>query len=414
MTIAISPRTLAADAALRARAAAVIPRGMYGHLSVQKVLPEGFPQFYARGEGAMVWDVDGNDYVDFMCAFGPMVVGYANAKVDAAAGVHQRLGDAIAGPTPVLVEAAENLVDTVAHSDWAMFAKNGADATSMAVVIARAATGRKKLLKATSAYHGATPWFTPMPAGVTAEDRANIVEFNYNDLESVKAAVDSADGDVAAIILTPHQHDAMVDQEEVRPEFARGVRELATKLGIVLILDEVRTGFRIDMAGSWEPIGVRPDLTAFSKAIANGYAFSAVTGIDALADAASEVYVTGSFWMGSVAMAASIETTRILREGGLAELTRAGADFRTGLARQAADHGFDLVQTGPVSMPMLRFGDDVELTTAFAFTAAAVRHGVILHPWHNMFLSSAHTPVVIAAALERTDAAFTDLARTRP
>ena len=81
MTIAISPRTLAADAALRARAAAVIPRGMYGHLSVQKVLPEGFPQFYARGEGAMVWDVDGNDYVDFMCAFGPMVVGYAKAHM---------------------------------------------------------------------------------------------------------------------------------------------------------------------------------------------------------------------------------------------------------------------------------------------------------------------------------------------
>ena len=375
-------------------------------------LPEGYPQFYSRGEGATVWDVDGNDYVDFMCAFGPMVVGYANAEVDAAARVHQARGDGIAGPMPVLVEAAENLVETVAHADWAMFAKNGADATSMAVVIARASTGRKKLLKAKSSYHGATPWFTPMLAGVTDEDRANIVEFTYNDLASVQTAIESVDGDVAAIILTPHQHDGFVDQEEVLPEFARGVRKLATERGIVLILDEVRTGFRIDMAGSWEPLGVRPDLTAFSKAIANGYAFSALTGIDALADAASEVYVTGSFWMGSVAMAASIETTRILREGGLAELTAAGADFRAGLARQAADHGFDIVQSGPVSMPMLRFEGDVELHTAFAFTAAAVRHGLIMHPWHNMFLSSAHTPAVIASALERTDAAFADLARS--
>jgi len=408
MTLLTPQRQLLADAALRERAAAVVPGGVYGHMSVLKQMPPSYPQFYTRGEGARVWDVDGNEYIDFMCAFGPMIAGYANTTVDAAAHDQQVLGDALAGPTPHYVELAELLVDTVAHAEWAMFAKNGTDATSIAVVTARAATGKTKLLKARKSYHGANAWFTPNPAGVTAADRANIIEFDYNDVASVEAAVAEAGDDVAAIIVTPFRHDGLTDQIDATQEFAAGVRAIATRIGAALILDEVRTGFRIDAAGAWEQYGVRPDLTAFSKGIANGYALAAVVGIDAFKDAAASIYVTGSFWMGGVSMAAAIATIGILRNGGIEAMTAAGDQFRTGLASQAVAHGFTLHQTGPVTMPFIRFDSDESLEQVFAFTDAAIRRGVLLHPWHNMFLSAAHTVEDVATALERTDEAFAE------
>lgn len=405
----VLPRT--EDEAYRARAAQVIPGGMFGHMAVNsRTAPASYPQFWSAGEGAYAWDVDGNRYADFMCAFGPMLLGYRHPTVEAAAAEQARRGDTLSGPTPRLVELAELLVDTVAHADWAIFAKNGTDATSAAVRVARSATGRRKLLKAKVAYHGANDWFTPGPAGVTAEDRLNIVEFDYNDAASLRAAADAHAGDVAAIILTPFRHDAFVEQEAVDPEFARDARRLATDIGAALILDEVRTGFRLSIDGAWESIGVRPDLTAFSKALANGHALSALVGVDALREAASEVYVTGSFWCSAVPMAAGLATIQAATELDAPSLMRvAGQSLKDGLEAQARDAGFDMQLTGPVQMPLLIFADDADKRLAFAFCDAAVRRGVLLHPWHNMFLSTAHTPDVVSGALERTAEAFEEL-----
>ena len=400
------------DADLRARAARVVPGGMYGHmLANEHTLPPSYPQFYERGEGAVTWDVDGNRYLDFMCAFGPMLLGYRNPRVDAAAAAQQALGDTLTGPSPRLVELAELLTDTVAHAEWAMLAKNGTDATSAAIRIARAATGRAKFLKAAVAYHGANDWFTPRSAGVTPEDRANIVEFEYNDIASLQAAVQAHAGDVAAIIVTPFRHDSFVAQEAVDPAFARAARQLATAEGAALVLDEVRTGFRLDVRGAWEGLGVRPDLTAFSKALANGYPISALVGVDSLRQAASEVYVTGSFWYSAVPMAAAIATVREAVEvDAPALIGAAGARFKAGLEAQSVAAGHPLELTGPVQMPLMVFRDDVHKKKAFAFTDAAIRRGVLLHPWHNMFLSTAHTDDVVDEALLPTQDAFDELA----
>ncbi|MDY7526803.1 MULTISPECIES: aminotransferase class III-fold pyridoxal phosphate-dependent enzyme [unclassified Cryobacterium] len=398
------------DAALRARAGKVIPSGMYGHMNVA-LMPSGFPQFYAEGKGNRLWDVDGNEYLDFMCSFGPMISGYANPVVDAAALAQQKRGDALGGPTARMVELAELMVDTVAHADWAMFAKNGTDATSLAVTIARAATGRKKLLKGGTAYHGANAWFNPNPLGSTPEDRANIIDFEFNDLASLEAAAAEAGGDAAAIILSPFRHDApgSTDQYIVDPAFARGVRALADRIGAVLIMDEVRTGFRLHTGGAWEPLGIDPDLTAFSKAMANGYAISSVVGIDSLRQSAADIFATGSFWYAGAAMAAAIANIGLLKATDTpAQMNRVGQLLRDGLQSQAAAHGFTVFQSGPPVMPFLRFEDDESLATAAAFTDAAVRRGVLLHPAHNWFLSTAHTETDVAWALERTDDAFAE------
>lgn len=400
------------DRALRERADRVVPGGMYGHmLTNERTMPPSFPQYWQRAEGAHSWDVDDRRYIDFLCSFGPMLLGHRNPVIEQAAAEQAMAGDTLSGPTARMVEFAELLTDTVAHAQWAMFAKNGTDATASAVRIARAATGKRKLLKAAVAYHGANDWFTPRMAGITVEDRANIVEFAYNDVASLEQAVADHDGDIAAVIVTPFRHDSFVAQESVQPDFARCARRLATEQGAALILDEVRSGFRLDVRGAWESLGVRPDLTAYSKALANGYPISAVVGVDALRDAASEVYVTGSFWFSAVPMAAGIATVRRAVEiDAPAVMAEAGTRFKEGLEEQGRRVGLDVALTGPVQLPLLIFADDPDKKKAFAFTDAAVRNGVLLHPWHNMFLSTAHTPVVIDDALERTRAAFEEIA----
>ncbi len=410
MTQLLPPRTV--DAALRARAGAVIPGGMYGHMNAAG-LPEAYPQFMTGGEGSRVWDVDGNEYLDFMCGWGPVVLGRKDPVVEAAVRAQLDVGDLLDGPSPVMVDLAELLVELVPHADWAMLAKNGTDATTACVSIARASTGRRKVLLATGAYHGALPWCTPRPGGVLPEDRAHLGYFDYNDVASLEAAVAEAGDDLAGIIVSPVRQELARDQEMATAEFARAARAACDRTGAVLILDDVRCGFRLDLGGSWEPLGVRPDLSAWSKAIANGYSLAAITGRDELREAASSIYVTGSFWYSAVSMAASIATLTQLRDtDALARMATSGQRLRDGLAAQSAAHGFGTTQTGPVQMPLLRFADDdAGSTLARTWTNEAVKRGVYLHPVHNWFLCAAHTTEDIDAALERTDDAFAELAR---
>jgi glutamate-1-semialdehyde 2,1-aminomutase len=401
MTEVISQRrTRTMDTALRERARAVIPGGMYGHLSVN-ALPAEYPQFYQRAEGAHVWDVDGNEYVDFMCSFGPILLGHQHPKVERAAAAQRALGNTMPGPGAVMVELAELLTGRVAHADWAIFAKNGTDATTVSLMVARAATGRRTVLAAAGAYHGAVPWFSHRRDGVTPQDHANFRYYRFNDIASVQRAVEEGGGDdVAAIIVSPFRHDAGFDQEMVRPEFARQLRELCDRTGAALVMDEVRAGFRVHDGGSWEPIGVAPDLSAWSKAIANGYPLAAVLGSAPYAEAAARIFVTGSFWFQSVPMAAAVATiTAVREEGALPAMIRTGTLLREGLDREAAEAGVRISQTGPAQIPNLSFPGDENHARAFAFCAAAADHGVIFHPRHNWFISAAHTESDVERAL---------------
>lgn len=400
-----------ADTTLRARARRVIPGGLWGHMNAAN-LPEGYPQYFAHAEGCRLTDVDGRSFVDLMCSWGPIVLGHRDPAVDAAVRRQAAEGDCMNGPGAVLVDLAETLVGMIPHADWCQFGKNGTDATTSSVTIARAATGRRKVLVARGAYHGAVPWCSPSVAGVTAEDRAHLLHFVYNDTNSIDAAVERAGGDLAAIVVSAFRHDFGFAQELPTPEFARHVRAVCDAAGAVLILDDVRAGFRLDLGGSWETVGVRPDLSAFSKAIANGHALAAVTGRDWLRQAATEVFTTGSFWCGAVAMAAALATLGELRRlDGPALMRRIGTRLREGLAERAAFRGVRVSQTGPVQMPTLLFDDDPDWKKGFAFCAEALRHGAYLHPKHNMFLSCAHTDADIDAVLDAADAGFRLVAR---
>lgn len=402
-----------ADSELRRRAGVVVPNGMYGHLDM-RAFP-AIPQYIARSRGARLWDVDDNEYVDLMCSWGPVVLGHQDPAVEAAAEQQRQQGDCINGAAPVMVELAETMVRTVAHADWVMFAKNGTDATTMCCTIARAHSNRKVILVAKGAYHGAAPWCTPFPAGVTAEDRANLLEYEYNDIASVRAAIGDDADDVAAIIVSPFRHDAGFDQELVDPTFARDVRALCDTTGAALILDDVRAGFRLHHGGSWEPLGVQPDLTPWSKAIANGYPLAAVTGSDQYREAAGSIFVTGSFWMGAVAMAAGLATiTELGRRDAVSRMRDLGLQLRNGIVDSAARWGFDIHYTGPAQMPNLLFANDTDHQLATAFSAEAQARGVYVHPKHNWFVSAAMTDDDLDMALTGLDGAFAALRQRHP
>ena len=394
------------DRQLRERAAAVIPGGMYGHQSTGR-LPNDYPQFFERGKGAHLWDVDGNRVLDMMCGYGPNLFGYADEAIDAAYMARIAQGDCLTGPGAAMVEFAEAFVAMVTHADWAMFCKNGTDATTMALSVARAHTKRKTVVLAKGAYHGAAPWCTPNRTGVTPEDRANQVHCVYNDIESLDAAAAKAGDDLAAIFAAPFKHDAFVDQAAPEIAYARRAREICDHTGALLVIDDVRAGFRMARDCSWSAIGVQPDLSTWGKGIANGHPISALLGGNIARKAAESIYVTGSFWFASAAMAAGVETLKRVRNTDYLErMVTLGERLRSGVAERASAHGYALRQTGPVQMPLFLFDDDLELKLGFVWSSAMLARGVYVHPWHNMFLCAAMTESDIDAALEAADGAF--------
>ena len=408
--LAARPVAPTPDEQLRARALRVVPGGMYGHMRASG-LPAGYPQFFTRGDGCHLWDANGKKYIDFMCSWGPIVLGHQHPGVTEAVQRQLALGDTMNGPSERMVELAERLVSLVTHADWALFSKNGTDATTTCVTLARAASGRRKILLAKGAYHGAVPWCSPYPLGVTAEDRAHVIYYTYNDVESLGAAAQEAGDDLAGIVASAFRHDYGLDQALPTLAFAQRARELCDAKDAALILDDVRAGFRLTLHGSWDLRGVQPDLSAWSKAIANGYALAAVTGNDRYREVAGRLYATGSFWCSAVSMAAALATLDALQAcDGPKQMEALGARFRRGLAKQATAVGLGLRQSGPPQMPMVLFDDDQDGAKGFLFCQEALKRGVYLHPRHNMFLSVAHRETDIDAALEVTAEAFAALA----
>jgi glutamate-1-semialdehyde 2,1-aminomutase len=242
---------------------------------------------------------------------------------------------------------------------------------------------------------------------VTAEDRAHAIYFKYNDIDSLEAAAGQAGSDLAGILVSAFRHDYGQHQELPDPAFAARARALADANEAALILDDVRAGFRLTLHGSWDQIGVQPDLSAWSKAIANGYALAAVAGNERFRQAASQLYATGSFWCGATSMAAALATIDVLQaENGPEHMRQMGQRLRDGIAAQAARHGVGVRQSGPPQMPTILFEDDADYAKGSRFALEALKRGVYLHPKHNMFLSLAHTVADIDAALAVTDEAF--------
>ncbi|MCK5866807.1 MAG: aminotransferase class III-fold pyridoxal phosphate-dependent enzyme, partial [Mycoplasmataceae bacterium] len=262
------------------RASEVIPNGIYGHFSPAPLIPaSAYPFYIESAQGARITDVDNNEFIDYMCGYGPMVVGYKNSNIDNAALLQQQKLDTATGAPEVMVQLAEELVNTITIADWAFFAKNGNDVTSYALMAAREHTQRKKIIRLKGGYHGVHPWTqSPDHAGIMFDDAKNIIMGKWNDIDDLKRIIKENKNEIAGLISSPYHHPVFFDNEMPDKGYWKEVEDICRKEGIVLIIDEVRTGFRININGANETFGFKPDLICYSKAMANGYPISALVG----------------------------------------------------------------------------------------------------------------------------------------
>ncbi len=391
------------------RAVEVIPNGIYGHYSPAPLIPiSAYPFYVESADGSRFTDVDGNEFIDYMCGYGPMVAGYHNKNIDNAAINQLKKVDTATGAPAVMVELAEELVDTITIADWAFFAKNGNDVTSYSLMVAREHTQRKKIIRLKGGYHGVHPWTqSPDHPGVLFDDAENIIIGKFNDVDDLRKIVKKYKGEIAGLISTPYHHPVFFDNEMPEPGYWQEVEKICREEGIVLIIDEVRTGFRININGANETFGFKPDLICYSKAMANGYPISALVGTNEIKSSASKVFYTGSFWFSAMPMAASLATIRELKNtNGVDKMKQFGEKMAKSLSELAEKHGFELVVTGHPSMPYYRLADDPTMKLHQNWCAECTKRGAYFTSHHNWFVSTAHNEKDLKQTLEIADEAF--------
>ncbi len=392
------------------RATKVVPGGIYGHVAPAAGLPKIFPHFAEGAEGCCFRDVDGNDWLDFMCGYGAVLLGHRDPEVEEAAERQRRDGAVLNQPTPRMVELGELLVDRIDFADWTVFAKNGSDVTTWATRVAREHTGRPFILKVKGAYHGVDAWCDPGFGGRIPEDRSQVREFAWNDLDELGDLLKEHEDEVAAIILTPYHHAAFGPSEMPAEGFWKGVQELCWEKGVVLILDDVRAGSRLHDGGSHRFFGFTPDLACYSKALGNGYAISACVGREEYRKAAGDVFLTGSCWNDAVAMAAAKKCLEAAIQRKVVEkLGTLGRLLAEGLESAAREHGFGFRMTGPPAMPFPWFEEDENLYLLQEFCSRCCEQGVFFHPHHNWFLCGAHDKAAIDNAVTVASTTFSQL-----
>lgn len=401
------------------RACKVIPSGIYGHQGPAEgcyTPVEAWPLFSQRAKGSYFWDLDGNRMIDYMCGYGPNILGYGDPDVDAAAAAQRQLEDCVTVPSTKMIEFAELLVDTVSSADWAFFAKNGGDVTTLAIMTARAHTRRKKIVFFKGYYHGVDAWAQKKDySGILEEDVMHNLYVDWNDADALGELFDRYKGEIAAVISQPYMHGNFADNQLPADGFWQRVRKLCTDNETLLIIDDVRAGFRLDLQGSDHFFGFEADLICFCKALANGYNVSALCGKEFLKSTVSGISYTGSYWLSAVPFAAGIACIEKMKRLDLPRLLdEKGRRIGEGLRAAGEKYGFDLHVSGMPSLFYLRLADDPSLMLHQEWVSECVKRGVFFTTHHNHFLNYALSDEDIAQTIAAADEAFSVLRDRHP
>lgn len=331
--------------ALSRRAHEIIPGGAHTYAKGDDQYPELAPAFIARGKGCHVWDLDGNEFIEYGMGLRAVTLGHAYDPVVAAAEAQMQLGANFVRPAPIEVECAEEFLGLIPGAEMVKFGKHGSDALDGAVKLARAHTGRDYVaICSDHPFFSVSDWFigtTPMPGGVPEWVRSRTLGFHYGKLNELQQLFDAQPGQIACVIMESARLD------EPPPGYLEAVRSLCHERGAVLVFDEMITGFRWANGGAQSVYGVTPDLSTFGKAIANGFALSALAGKRELMELGGYEHERERVFLMSTthgaethALAAGIATMRIYREEPVVEhLHRQGARLRKGMDEAAADAG---------------------------------------------------------------------------
>ena len=371
------------------KAQKLIPGGIFGHYKY--AVREGGPKFFSKAKDAYFWDVDGNKYLDLICGWGPMILGYNNSKIDKAAQTQYNLGNTVSVASPIMIELAEILTDMIDIADWALFGKNGGDSTQLAVMVAREETGKSKILKIDDGYHGANGWMQKSTnPGVVDSDSDEVLSIKWNSTEEFDEMISSFGSEIACFISSPYDHPTSKDNSLPEEGYWKHIQKKCKDHNIIIIVDDVRTGFRIDLKGSHYAFGFNPDLVCLGKAMANGYPISALVGNDSLKDSANKVYFSGTQFFNSAPMAASKATLEELRKVNAIEIMKTnGERLKKDLISAGDEFGLKIKITGVPSMPYFRI-EDQNKDFHIRWTDECLSRGLYLTSYHNHFLSVAH------------------------
>ena len=373
----------------------LVPGGVLGARKPGDFIEGEYPIFLEYGKGSRLTDVDGNEFIDFLCGYGPIILGYREDEVDDA--VIKQIKDK--GFCFTLTQRYQNqlakkLTELVPCSELSIFLKTGSDATTAAIRIARAYTNRIKVMRC--GYHGWHDWCVEMKGGIPEKFYEDVYEFRYNNLDQLEDLMKKYGDQTAAIIMTPFGHPIHQKMEIPKPGFLEGVRELANKHGTVLVFDEVRTCFRLRMGGAQELYGVTPDLTVLGKGMANGYAISVVTGkADVMMAAAQKLFISSTFFPNSDGYIAALKTIEIMeRDNVLNNIWEKGNRLLTKIQNIIDKYEVGAELSGVAPMFFITFKRDEANTQKEKrddFYTQLIRKGFFFTPHHHAYISYRHT-----------------------
>ncbi|MCU1461478.1 MAG: aminotransferase class-III [Acidimicrobiales bacterium] len=389
-----------------ARAERVIPLGTQTLSKSPTQFVQGVaPIYLERGRGAHVWDVDGNEYIDFPMALGPVILGYADSRVDGAITRQLANGITFSLMHPLEVEVAERIVSMCPGVEAVRFGKSGSDALSAAVRAARAFTGRDHVLVA--GYHGWHDWYvgsTTRHRGVPPSVRALTETFVYNDLADLDKRLTAHAGEVAAVILEPSGLETPNDG------FLQGVVDLACEHGALSVFDEVITGFRLAPGGARERYNVIPDMSCYGKALGNGMPISAIGGAWKVMREFEDVFFSGTHGGETLSLAAAKAVLDALRDGSvLTRIEVLGRQMLDGIHAHIDDHGVGarVRVGGEPHRAVVAFSGDDSLIVKSWVQQCLIDGGALFNG--SMFISASHSDEDVARALAAFDVAFTAL-----
>lgn len=396
------------------RAMSLIPGGVLGIRRPYNFVTGEFPVFFDRGLGGRVFDIDGNEYIDYLCAYGPILLGYREKEVDDAV-IEQITSKGFCFSLTQTYQnvLAEKVKEIIPCAEKSIFLKTGSDATTCAIRLARAYTGKEGILRC--GYHGWHDWCVEVKGGIPEKLYEDVTEFHYNDLDGLEAMLKEKHETTAAVIITPYGHPLALPLEDPKEGFLEGVRKLTEKYGVILIFDEIRTGFRMAIGGAQEYYGVTPDMAVFGKAIANGYPISLVTGKKEIMDkGVSEVFISSTFFPNSLEYIAALKTIEIIeRDGVIESIFEKGGKFLKkvdAVLKKYPSVGAKL--SGVPVMFFITFDKDEKneyKSKRKDFYTYLIRRGVFLQPYHHGYICHRHTEEDLNKTVDIIEEALKDI-----
>ena len=378
------------------------PGGVGGIRRAYNFVVGEYPVFITHGHGGHIVDVDGNEYIDMLCAYGPIILGYVEDEINDAAKAQMDKGFCFSLVQPLQNELEERLADIMPCGEQTILVKTGSDATNAAVRAMRAFTGRDKIARC--GYHGWGDWCVEHHGGVPQAVTDLTKEFEYGDLADLERVFAENPGEIAGVIITPVGHPMAKPLIAPPDGYLQAVVDLCHKEGAVVTFDEIRTGFRVAMGGASERYGVTPDLTTVGKAMANGYSIAALVGKRELMEVyVKDAFLSSTYFPNSLEMAASMTCLDILeREKVQDAIWERGTRFLDALGEIVDKSGVPVTKSGIPPMPFLTFDpvDDHYRERRTEFYTQCIRRGLFVQPYHHWYICYRHTERDLSRALE--------------